>query len=270
LDATGIPRWGWTDPIAFGDAGVTASSGGGVSCAQIDFDANLRLDCVFMVVQATNNAADNFVYRIGWNINQNGIFTGQSLIFNLGDAGGWDISGGGVTIANIDGGAPDVLFMVVDNGNPLDNWRYKICWNMNVQGVCPNYNPALGAGGGWGTAGWQSQGGDVALVDVDGNGALDGVFGVIDDPQGLNNLRYVVAWDISGAGANKGSFAAGVSGVRGFRQVPSPTSSDLGMTTVELDGGTVEVIFDVLNANPWGLDEHQYLIGYNANFAGFF
>jgi len=108
------------------------------------------------------------------------------------------------------------------------------------------------------------------IVDVDGNGALDGVFGVIDDPQGLNNLRYVVAWDISGAGANKGSFAGGVSGVRGFRQVPSATSSDLGMTIAELDGGNVEVIFDVLNANPWGMDEHQYLIGYNANFAGFF
>lgn len=90
------------------------------------------------------------------------------------------------------------------------------------------------------------------------------LFARVDDPGGANNIRYLVASDINGQG-NVGNPTP----VRGFRPISSNTASGMGMAAVQLDGGPVDIIFDVVDASLFA-DSHRYMVGYQLDANGWF
>ena len=164
-------------------------------------------------MSVTNNTdgRDDFRYTIGWNISR----------YNEGNPGGWDelqyapktlfdigsnTSGGGCAIGDIDkNGKKDLVLMAVTNNPGANNIRYIIGWNID-----PNNhgwplgdshgNKWSGVFGGPANLGYDSQGGDVSIADLDKNGKPELVFMDVDNPSGGNHLWMEIAWNLDQAG----------------------------------------------------------------------
>jgi hypothetical protein len=184
----------WAPPIL-----GASSSGGGAAIA--DIDGNGKPDLLFMVVD-NPGGQNNFRYVIGWNLDASGDPVAWSPL-KYAPASlpiGVDSAGGGAAIADIDGnGRPDLVFMVVDNPDGMNNFRYTVGWNLDANGDPASwseikYVPASVA------VGHESAGGGADIADLDGNGRPDLVLSVVDNPDGINNFRYVVGWNLDAKG----------------------------------------------------------------------
>jgi cytolysin (calcineurin-like family phosphatase) len=182
----------WT-PITWGpwtDSYYTAGGGAAIG----DIDRNGIPDIVFMEVDDPDGE-NHFRYVVGWNLDR-----------TTGDPAQWSgmrhcpvdlgtkSAGGGAAIADLDkNGVPDVVFMVVDDPDGENRFRYVVGWDLDANGDPARWSGIrhcpidLGA---------KSAGGGADIIDIDHNGTLDIVFMVIDDPEGENHFRYVVGRDL--------------------------------------------------------------------------
>jgi len=176
----------WNGPIKFG---------GGAALANIDGDANGRLDAVLMGIQS-QKGGDRFYYKVAWNLG------------NTGEASGWseDIfgphvgamqSGGGADIADIDrNGVPDLVLMSVDNPEGANSFWYSIGWNLSASGQPASWSGMFHQDG----LGFDNAGGGLALGDLDGNGQPEMVLVAIDDPAGANQFWYRIGRNLDQSG----------------------------------------------------------------------
>lgn len=104
--------------------------------------------------------------------------------------------------------------------------------------------------------GGESQGGGARIVDWDGDGSLDLVFGVIDNPAGENTYRFIVGTTLSSAGDVTG----GWSQVWGYEQVPGQEDQGGGFGVGDVDrDGRLDMMFAAVD-NPVGADSVRFRV----------
>jgi len=169
--------------------------GNGAGITLHDIDGNGTLE---MVLMAYDNpaGANNFRYKIGWNLSNSGNATSWSnyiQVNGVGDEG----SGAGIAIADINNNGTDDIVLMACNQNGRDDFRYRIGWDINNSGVATswtaNYIQVTGVG-------HNIQGADIVLADVNFDDELDMILMAYDNPNQWNNYRYKIGWSIQNNG----------------------------------------------------------------------
>jgi hypothetical protein len=97
--------------------------GQGADVAIANLDGDSRPD---MVLMAYDNPAqaNTFRYKIGWNLNSNGVASRWDNSYVTVEGVGWEGQGAGVAIANLDGNSlPDMVLMAYDNPAQANTFR---------------------------------------------------------------------------------------------------------------------------------------------------
>lgn len=131
----------WPIGCAFCTPHSTYSQGAGVEF--MDIDGNGEQDAIFMAIvnpEGSTCRNNRYMYRIAWNIQQDGTFERWSETFGLGaQTGGRDTAGGGLASVDTDGdGISDhLVFMAIkDTGDEQDNeFKYRIKWDVDIRTI---------------------------------------------------------------------------------------------------------------------------------------
>lgn len=111
--------------------------------------------------------------------------------------------------------------------------------------------------------GWEGQGADLAVWDLDGNGVQDLLLLAYDAPGGANNIRYKIGYDVTGRGVPR-------RWTNGYVLLPGmgDEGQGAGVELVDLNGnGRPEMIVMVYD-NPSGQNNLRYRIGWDINSRG--
>ena len=183
LSTAGVPTH-WTGPFFIGGLGWEAQ-GAGLEIANLNGVGGPE-----MVLTAYDNppGANTFRYKIGWDLAANGTTGNWTFPPILGGVG-WEAQGAGAALRNLDGNPrPELVHMAYDNPPGANTFRYRIGWNL-----APNGTPASWSGGQMVRGiGWEADGADVDIFDVDGDGTAEIFLMCYDDPPGANTFRYRV------------------------------------------------------------------------------
>jgi hypothetical protein len=203
FDRTGNVTGGWTAvknvPAHWGDVGD------GADIAAADLNNNGRPDLVAFHID--NPAGANIGwYKVGWDLDQNGDITGgwtavRQIPGHWGDRDG----GGGFAIGDLNGnGQLDfVTFHMDDPAGGNIGW-YRVGWDVDTAGhVTGGWTDVRNIPGHWGDA---TEGGGIAIDDVNNNGRPDFIVLHVDDPAGGNHGYYRIGWDVDPAGYVSGGW----------------------------------------------------------------
>lgn len=185
MNTSGLPTGGWSNYPQISGVGW---EGQGAGLEILNLDTNPRPD---MVIMAYDNpgGANNFRYKIGWNLDAGGnpsFWSGYPQINGV----GWEGQGAGLVCANLYGSSrPEMLLMAYDNPWGANTFRYLIGQDLNTAGAVT---------GGWSGmkivdgVGWEADGADPDLFDIDNDGIKELFLMAYDDPWGPNTFRYRV------------------------------------------------------------------------------
>jgi hypothetical protein len=190
LDADGVAS-SWSSFITVPGVGW---EGAGADVALVDLDSNPRPDMILMAYDDPQRA-NSFRYRIGYNLNSNGVAASWRSGFVTAPGVGWEGQGAGIAIGDFGGNSrPDMVLMAYDNPVGANTFRYRIGLDLNVQGVASSWStPHVTEPG----VGWEGQGAGVAVADLAGDGAPDLVMMAYDNPSRANTFRYRVKPDFA-------------------------------------------------------------------------
>lgn len=194
LNTAGDPTGGWSAIKAVPGWFGAENQGAGVALADINGNGSQDL----VVYHIDNPGGENHgYYRIGWNLNAAGdVAGGWSAIKPIPGWFGSENQGGGIAIADLDGdGRPELIVFHIDNPSGANHGYYRIGWRLNAAGDVTGGWSEVRAIPGW--FGSESQGGGVAVKDIDGNGRKDLVIYQIDNPAGQNHGYYRIGWNLS-------------------------------------------------------------------------
>jgi hypothetical protein len=185
LDPYGKANWGNVKTVSSGGDQLV---GGGVALG--DIDGNGKIDIVLAAID-TWKGKDYWRFVIGWDLSVTGDanWTTPKTVYS----GAQTLVGGGVALADIDGnGKLDIILAAIDHWEGKDYWRYTIGWNVSSTGEA-NWTQVKTV-----TSGGQDlSGGDIALIDLNGNGKLDIILTAIDTWEGKDYWRYAIGWDVN-------------------------------------------------------------------------
>jgi hypothetical protein len=185
---TNAPCW---SPVKYGPKIGYNTAGGGAAIADINSDG--RPDLVLMGID-NPEGANQFWYVVGWNLDASGNPASWSPI-KYGPKIGNDTAGGGAIIADIGNGTLDLIFMaIIDDFNQADQFWYVIGKGLDENGDISSGNWSGVKHGP--IVGYDTAGGGAAIADINGKDGSDLVFMGIDNPEGANQFRYVIGWDL--------------------------------------------------------------------------
>jgi hypothetical protein len=153
---------------------------GGAALALYDLDQSGRPDLILMAYDGDGE----FRFRVGKNLDANGrtrSWSGMTIV----DGVGLPAEGAGIAIADLNAnGLPDMVLMAYVN----KTFRYKIGYDLDADGYTANWaaiqeNPGVGG---------PSEGADVAIFDLNGDGAPETVFLAYRAVGGANEFRFKV------------------------------------------------------------------------------
>jgi hypothetical protein len=240
-----------------------SNAGGGVAITQLDGDS--RPDMIVFHVDDPSEG-NNGHYRIGWNIDKvtfaNGAGTkyqptSWSGVISIGGWWGKYTSGAGIAVGDLNGnGRPDLVVVHIDNPDGTDSTHYRIGWDLTASGAATSWSGPYGFPAGF--HGNRTQGADVALHDLNGNGRLEMVVGTVDDASGENIITYSVGWDLNTSGG-----ISSYSGTHTKTGWVGSVTEDLGLDIADMDGnGKPDLVISWVDA-PSGDDVHVYQVGYD-------
>lgn len=221
-----------------------------------------------MIVMAYDNPSgpNNFRYKIGWNLDRDGIPTTQSGLPNtpwsgviqvagVGDEG----QGAGCRLVDLDGnGQLDLILMAYDNPSGPNSFRYRVGMNLNASGVATSWSNFIQVAG----VGNEGQGAGVAFSNLDTNPRPEMILMAYDNPSGANTFRYRIGWNVDTVGvATSWSSIVQVDGVGNEGQ-----GADLDLIDLDANGRPEMVL--MAYDNPPGGNTYRYRIGWNLNSIG--
>ncbi len=182
----------------------------------------------------------------------------------------WENQGGDIILAKLNSNAIlDGIFMAIDNPIFRNQFYYTIGWDLSSAGTFASWAPILGLFGPFDAGGDESQGGGVAVADIDRNGVMDALFMNVDNPGGENNYRYRIAFNIVTSGSQKGQFASW-SGILGYVGAGADETQGGGVAFGDIDrNGIQDAVFMVVN-NPGGGNDFRYRVAWNIGTDGTF
>src|SRR5664280_2770974 len=154
----------------------------------------------------------------------------------------FDNQGAAVASADVSGnGRPDLVVLMIDNAPDQNSGLYRVGADVDATGAVT---------GGWGP--WQpvpdwfsfeNQGAGIAVADVTGNGKLDVVVLLVDNPPVQNQALYRVGADLDATGAVTGGWGP-------WQPVPdwfSWENQDAGIAIAALEGASQLLVLMVDN-----------------------
>lgn len=235
--------------------------GGGVAKGDIDMIPHPNPTDIVLVGIDSRPGTLRFYYRIGFNESLAGDQTFDSWsTIKFSPAIGSLSAGAGAALADIDNsGRPDLILMYVDAPDGPDQFRYMIGWNLNTEGDPEHWSELVHGP----SPGHKSAGGGADIADFDGNGRPDLLLMALDDPDGPNQFRYTIAWNLNAEGVPEGGWSDIAHG-----PAPGNSTSGGGVAIDDIDGdGSLDLLFMSVD-NPKGPNEYRYLIGWDLDENG--
>jgi len=179
------------------EVGGVGWEGQGAGIAISNLDTDPRPDMVLMAYD--NPQQDNtFRYKVGWNLNSNGIADRWDNNFVEVGGVGWEGQGAGIAITSLDtDNRPDMVLMAYDNPAEDNTFRYKVGWNLNSNGIADRWDNNFVEVGG---VGHEGQGAGIAISNLDTDPRPDLVLMAYDNPEESNTFRYKVGWNLNSNG----------------------------------------------------------------------
>ena len=186
LSTSGVAS-GWSGVVHVGGVGW---EGQGAGMAFADLDGNPQPEMVFMAID-NPSGGNTFRYVVGWNVNAAGLASSWSSTIVVGGVG-WEDQGGGAAFAQLDTNPrPELVFMGIDNPPGNNSFRYIIGWNFDQSANATSWSSVYHE---WGV-GWEAQGGDIAITNIDTDVNLEMFLMAYDNPSGVNAFRWrVIQW----------------------------------------------------------------------------
>jgi hypothetical protein len=104
------------------------------------------------------------------------------------------INGASVTLTDINNnGILDLVVAVEDNPDGDNQYRYKVGFDINSSGLVNRWGGVVTKR----ACGWGSDGSGIAFGNLDGNPGKDVILMSIDAPNGPNEIRYKVGFNVS-------------------------------------------------------------------------
>src|SRR5450759_735703 len=175
----------------------------------------------------------------------------------------FDNQGAAVASADVSGnGRPDLVVLMIDNAPDQNSGLYRVGADVDATGAVT---------GGWGP--WQpvpdwfsfeNQGAGLAVADVTGNGKLDVVVLLVDNPPVQNQALYRVGADLDATGAVTGGWGP-------WQPVPdwlSWENQGAGIAVADVTGNGKPDVVVLLVDNPVGPNQGLYRIGRDLDATG--
>ena len=133
---------------------------------------------------------------------------------------GAEAAGAGVVSWDLNGnGKPDLLLMANDDPEGPNEFRYRVAFDLDASGAPARIGPVIKVSG----RGNKGEGAGAAIADINGNGRPELFLLAEDAPEGKNNYRYNIGFDLDSSG--KAAKWSVMDPVQASSIQPSPSSS---------------------------------------------
>jgi hypothetical protein len=245
----GIPDWFWWE-----------NAGAGLAVADVDGDG--RPDLVVLTVDEAAGRNLGF-YRIGSGFVDGTVTRGWGQWHAVPDWFPESNADAGVAVVDIDGaGVLDLVVFMVDSPPGQNGGYYRVGRRLAADGTVT---------GGWGPwlavpdwTFWETQGADIVVADIDGDGSLDLVVLMVDAPE-LNNVGY---YRVGRRLAVDGTVTGGWGPWIALPEWNMWENQGAGAALTDLDGdGRLELVVFCVD-NPAGNNIGFYTVGWGLDGSG--
>ena len=187
---------GWTTPTLIPGWFGTQNHGGGIAVA--DIGNNGQLDLIVFHIDSPGGENDGF-FRIGRGLDAMGIITGGwTDPIPIPGWFGTMTQGAGIAAADLKQiGRTDLIVYHVDHTGGGNDAYYRIGWDVDIDGQVAAWTDPIRIPGWFGT---ETQGGGIAVANLNANNQLELIALNIDHPSGGNVGYHRVIYDIMGDG----------------------------------------------------------------------
>lgn len=234
----------------------SVSDGAGLAIG--DINRNGELDAVF-ITDVDFRGQNQIRYRVLFDLNGNGFEETFSGTFSV-NGMNHSTEGAGAALADIDGnGRLDLVVMTYNAPDGSNDFRYKIGYDLRSNGRAERWSDLTIVSG----VGGRGDGAGVDVADINGDGELDIILMAYDDPDGANEFRYKVGFDLK----IDGSVHEGWSNTHRVRGVGS-VAEGAGITVADINrDGNLDILLMAYDA-PNGPNGYRYVILWDVNQSG--